>query len=143
MDRRRVTDQFSVSSQLDPHDLEILARQGIRTLINNRPDGEHRLQPRTADLARAARELGLAYVDLPVSSGALTGDVIDRFESLYREVEAPVLAFCRSGTRSISLWALAEARTRGADEVIRQAAEAGYDLSGLRPRLAEQARARD
>jgi len=140
MDRRAVTDGFSVSSQIDVHDIEILARQGVRSLVNNRPDGEHPLQPATAVLARIATDLGLAYVDLPVVSGALTPEAVDRFGDLLRDLEKPVLAFCRSGTRSISLWALVEARDRDIDEVMRQAAAAGYDLRGLRPRLLEQAR---
>jgi len=140
MDRRTVTEGFSVSSQLDVHDIEVLARQGIRSLVNNRPDGEQALQPRTAELARVAEDLGLAYVDLPVVSGALTPEVINRFGELLRDLEKPVLAFCRSGTRSISLWALAEARQGDIEDVMRRAAAAGYDLRGLRPQLLEQAR---
>jgi len=142
MDRRRVTDDFSVSSQLDTHDIETLARAGVRALINNRPDGEHPLQPRTAELAHTAAKLGLEYADLPVVSGTLTEDAIDRFIALREELRTPLVAFCRSGTRSISLWALAEARRLGADAVIGLALEAGYDIRGLRPRLLEQARRR-
>ena len=48
----------------------------------------------------------------------------------------PVLAYCRSGTRSCNLWALARAKMGdNPDRLMAKAADTGYDLTGIRPLL--------
>lgn len=132
---RRVTDQLSVSPQISLEDLPAAAAQGFKLVINNRPDGEDPTQPTSAEMEAAARAAGLDYAHIPVR-GAPTPDQV---EANYRAVEAaggPVLAFCRSGTRSIVTWSLGEfqADSRTREELIALGAEAGYDLSGAFPR---------
>lgn len=134
-DFRRVTDQLSVAPQIAAQDLATAAAQGFKLVINNRPDGEDPSQPTSAEMEAAAKAAGLAYVHIPVR-GAPTPDQV---EANYRAVEGaggPVLAFCRSGTRSIVTWSLGQfqADERSADELIALGAEAGYDLSGAFPR---------
>lgn len=100
---------FSVAAQLSPQDLPGVVQAGFRTLINNRPDHEGGIgQPRSADIAQAAAALGLAYVHLPVVSGAITADQARAMKRILDEAQQPVLAFCRSGARSARLYELAQ-----------------------------------
>jgi sulfide:quinone oxidoreductase len=142
MDIHPLTDDLSVSPQLRPEDLPVLAARGFRSVINNRPDGEEPDQPTSAALAQAAAAAGLAYRHLPVVSGQVQDAEVEAFMKLLDELPAPVLAFCRTGTRSTTLWALGMARRLGAQAVLAQAKAAGYDLSALAPRLAEAERQR-
>ena len=132
---RRLDDTASVAPrQIVLADLPGLAAAGIRLLVNNRPDGEEPGQPGSAEIEAAARAAGLDYRHIPIAGGFPA----DRVEAMARALEqGPVLAFCRSGTRSTWLWALAR-RSRGTDAetLIGQAAAAGYDLSPLSRHLA-------
>ena len=130
MDIRKINDGVSVAPQISPDDLPEVARLGFRTVINNRPDGESFDQPPASVVAAAAAAAGLAYHHQPVTSGGLTVDDVLRFRDLLETAEGPVLAFCRSGTRSANLWALAQAGRCNPDEVIGAAADAGYDEIG-------------
>jgi sulfide:quinone oxidoreductase len=132
MQPRQLTDILSVSAQIDEADVDVLAEQGIRSLINNRPDGEVPEQPDSNALATAAARHGMAYMHLPVVTGQWHEDVVDAFADALHTLPAPILAFCRSGTRSCTLWALS-ACAAGVDReaVIACAATAGYDLSAL------------
>lgn len=134
-DFRRVTDDFSVAPQISLQDLQTAAAQGFKLVINNRPDGEDPTQPSSAEVEAAARAAGLDYVHIPVRGGPTP----DQIEANYRAVEAaggPVLAFCRSGTRSIVTWSMGQfqADERSRDELVELGANAGYDLAGAFPR---------
>ena len=135
MSPKTLTDTLSVSPQLSPDDIDAAAATGFRTIINNRPDGEEPGQPRSADLAARAAAAGIAYAHIPVVSGQIAGDDIAAFGAVLSAAKGKVLAFCRTGTRSTTLWALGQASQRTADEIVGIAATAGYDLAGLRPRL--------
>ena len=130
-DFRRVTDALSVSPQIRPADVDEAARLGFRTVINNRPDGEEPGQPSGAEIAAAAQAAGLAYFHIPVR-GLPTPEQVETSRKVFAEAPAPVLAFCRSGTRSITAWALGEAQSgaMSRDELVRLGRAAGYDLSG-------------
>jgi len=129
---RRVTDLISVSPQISQEDVAKAAAQGFRTLINNRPDGEAPDQPSGHEIEKAAREAGLAYFHIPVRGGP-TPEQVETTGRVLTEADGPVLAFCRSGTRSIVTWALSQAvsgaRSRG--ELVELGRQAGYDLSGV------------
>lgn len=131
-DFRRVTEDLSVSPQIAIGDVAEAARQGFRTIINNRPDGEEPSQPSSAEMEAAARAQGLNYHYIPVRGGP-TPDQVEATQRLFAEAEGPVLAFCRSGTRSIVTWSLSQAAAgaRPRDELIGLGREAGYDLSGV------------
>ncbi len=131
-DFRRVTEDFSTAPQISVADVAEAARQGFTSIINNRPDGEDPNQPSAAEIEAAARAAGLAYVHIPVRGGPGPAEV----EAMRQAIEAssgPVLAFCRSGTRSINTWSLGQAasgaRSRG--ELTQLGRQAGYDLSGV------------
>jgi uncharacterized protein (TIGR01244 family) len=127
---KRLDETSWVAGQIAPADVSGL---DVRTLINNRPDGEEAGQPPAAEIEAAARAAGLEYRYIPIS-GSITAAQI---EAMAKALEAgPALAFCRSGTRSTYLWALARS-SRGADSesLFAQAAEAGYDLGPIAPWL--------
>jgi uncharacterized protein (TIGR01244 family) len=129
-DIRKVTDDFSVAPQITPHDVGEIARQGFVKLINNRPDGEVPGQPTNAELQAAAKAAGLDYVHIPFV-GRPTPEQAAATAKAAEEASGPVLAFCRSGTRSITAWSLgqAQAGARAPAELVDLGAEAGYDLS--------------
>ena len=103
--------QFSVCGQLQLEDIATVAQRGFRSIINNRPDGEAAPteQPNSSALASAAAAANLTYVHLPVVSGQLTEAQIKEMAHLLKTLPSPILAFCRSGTRSKALFDLAQA----------------------------------
>lgn len=134
-DIRQVTDTFAVAPQISEDDVAAIAEAGFKTIIANRPDGEGGVdQPRMGAIRTKAEELGLTFVAIPFS-GAPTPDILERIGAALAEAPAPVLAYCRTGTRSITAWALTHGGQGAADDIIQAGANAGYDLSGLRPLL--------
>ena len=124
---------LSVSAQIDVDDIAELAAQGFRGIVNNRPDGEEPGQPDNATLESAARTAGLAWRHIPVVGMPFAPATLQEFGAALEELPGPLLAFCRSGTRSSALWAMQAPGT--ADEILATARAAGYDLSMLRPWL--------
>ncbi|MFP2768633.1 TIGR01244 family sulfur transferase [Oceanisphaera sp. KMM 10153] len=135
MDIKTVTPSFSVADQVTEADLAQLKAAGYRTLICNRHDDEAEGQPAAEMLATEARAQGFDWHWIPISSGQFTDEAVAAFTQALVGKEEPVLAFCRTGTRSITLWALAQAGRQPTMELVRLAAGAGYDLSALAPRL--------
>ena len=133
-DIRQVTPEFAVAPQLSEDDFAAIAAAGFKAVINNRPDGEVPGQIPDAEARKAAAAARLQYVAIPVSGGATPAQVDATVKAL-GELKGPVLAYCRSGTRSITTWALAQAKLRSADEIISLAKGAGYDLAALKPTL--------
>jgi len=133
-DFRRVTDDFTTAPQISVEDVAEAARQGFRTIINNRPDDEQPGQPSSHEIEAAARAAGIAYFHIPVVGGP-TPQQVETTQAILEDAARPVLAFCRSGTRSIVTWSLSQAATgaRPRDELVRLGREAGYDLSGVLP----------
>ena len=132
MDIRTLSPTTSVAPQILPSEVAELAARGFRTIVNNRPDGESPDQPSNLEIEAAARECGIACYFLPVISGHITVEAVDAFRSLLTKAEAPIPAFCRSGTRCTVLWGLAESQSTAADSIIQAARDAGYDLEGWR-----------
>ncbi|WP_300579419.1 TIGR01244 family sulfur transferase [Phenylobacterium sp.] len=129
---RQVTDQFSTSPQISEADVAAAAAQGFVLIINNRPDGEDPAQPSGAAIEAAARAAGLDYVAIPVRGGP-TSEQVAAVREAIDQAEGPVLAYCRSGTRSIVTWAIGQAQAGALepDTLIALGAQAGYDLSGV------------
>jgi uncharacterized protein (TIGR01244 family) len=142
MDIHTIDERISVSPQIDPADVTVLAAQGFAAIVNNRPDGEEAGQPEGSAVEAAAHSAGLAYTAIPVAGG-FSHAQIDAMRAALDAAAGPVLAFCRSGTRSTNLWALAEAKAGGDPEtIVAKAAAAGYDLAGLHPTLVALAQVR-
>ena len=135
---RPVTDAFAVAGQIRPEEMGELAGR-FTLVINNRPDGEEAGQPSHAELADAAQAAGLAYQFVPVA-GAPSAEQVAAVREAAGGTDGPVLAFCRTGTRSIIAWAAGEALAgRPVAELVAEGAAAGYDLGPplqmLLPRL--------
>ena len=108
---RAVTPTFAVAAQLAPPDMQAVAAQGFKTVINNRPDGEGGAsQPASRDIQAAAQALGLNYIYLPVVGGAITPAQAQALREALASAPTPVLAFCRSGARSAQLYSQATGR---------------------------------
>lgn len=133
MDIRRITPVYAVSPQIAPEDMPDIAAAGFRTVICNRPDSEIPVELSSDVMRIAAEAAGLRFVDNQVTHQTMTPERIQaQAEAM---AEGPALAYCASGTRSSVLWSLAQAGKMPAEEILQATAKAGYDLSGLRPRL--------
>lgn len=136
MDIRQVTPRYAVSPQIAPEELEAIKAQGFTTVICNRPDAENPPDWQAEAMGAAAKAAGLDFVAIPLTHQTMTPENIARQEEAVAASSGPVLAYCASGTRCTVIWSLARAAEgMPADEILKIAAEAGYDLSGLRPRL--------
>ncbi len=131
-DFRNVTPTFAVAPQIEAEDLAVAVEQGFARVINNRPDGEAPGQPSHAAMEAAARSAGLDYLWIPVTGGPTPSQADAVFEAVRDGKKT--LAFCRSGTRSITAWAIGQARAGATtvDELVALSERAGYDLSWLR-----------
>ena len=135
MDIRQITQDYAVSPQIEPQDMATLAARGFRTVINNRPDAEVPPELQAAAMRAAAEAAGLAYIDNPVVNGGLTMDMVQAQGAALAEADAPIFAYCRSGTRSSIVWALSQAGRQPTDALIEAAGKAGYDLAGMRDQI--------
>jgi len=133
---KRVTPDFAVASHMTAAEIAEAAKQGFTRIVNNRPDGEATDLPTSAEAEAAAKAAGMSYTALPFA-GPVPASVVDGTEAWLAESQGPVLAFCRSGTRSITAWALASVKSGrlSPDEAIQLAGNAGYDLSAQRGAL--------
>ena len=143
---RQVAEDFYVAPQLEAADFPALRAMGVRTVINNRPDGEAPDQLSDAQARELAAAAGLAYAHVPVVSGGIGPGALSALVEVLESNPGPYLAYCRSGTRSCYLWALQEARRRPVGEIVKAAAAAGYELTpmeGLLRRIHEANRGED
>jgi sulfide:quinone oxidoreductase len=133
---RYVTDRVSVAPQVSAADMAGARREGFTAVICNRPDGEDLGQPRTSDIEAAAAAAGLTFRHAPFQ-GPPTEEAIEAIMSLITDPNQRVLAFCRSGTRSITAWSIAAAASgaMAPDDIVDAARAAGYDLGALKDLL--------
>lgn len=131
MDLKRINDHITVSGQIQAEDVAALKAAGFVAIVNNRPDGESPDQPEGAAIEAAAKAAGLAYYAIPLGRDGVSPAMVEQTKAVLEGSAGPVFCFCRSGTRSTTLWALSQAGEVAADEIISQAADAGYDMSHL------------
>jgi len=130
---RKISDKVFASPQIGIAEVTEAAAQGITLIVNNRPEEESDDQTPGAEIEAAAKAAGLAYVAIPVTHSGFSEAQVKAMAEALADSQGPVLAYCRSGTRSTLLWALAEA-SRGANPsaLAAQAANAGYDITPVR-----------
>lgn len=138
MDVKRINDHVSVSPQISPEDVAAIKAQGFVAIVNNRPDGESPDQPTGAEIEQAAHDAGLAYHFIPLGREGVSPDMVERTKQVLEGSTGPVFCYCRSGTRSTTLWALSQAGKAPASEIISAAAHAGYDMSHLAGHLSQK-----
>ena len=135
-DFRQLSDTIFASPQITLADIEAAKEAGISMIVNNRPDGEDPSAPQGEEIGAAAEAAGLGYVAIPIGHSGFSEPQIVEMISAMEEAGGPILAYCRSGTRSTLLWALAQAKSGEEPEAIARAAlAAGYDVSPIRPML--------
>ncbi len=138
-DIRRLTDSFAAAPQITPEDVAGIKAAGFGFIVNNRPDGEAADQAAGDAIEAAALEAGLGYCAIPIDQSGFTVEQVAALSALMVSPR-PILAYCRSGTRSTNLWALASASRGGAiEEIIDAALAAGYDVRALRPAMEQLA----
>ncbi|MBN8529728.1 MAG: TIGR01244 family phosphatase [Caulobacterales bacterium] len=135
MDIRILDDRLHAAPQIALAEVADAAARGYGAIVSNRPDDEEPGQPSADQMRQAAEAAGLGFRHIPVRPGALREVEADAMRAALEELPGPILGFCRTGTRTTYLWALAVAGSRPADEIAAAASAAGYDLTPLRAYL--------
>lgn len=131
---KQVTENLWIAPQPTAADFEKAKAKGITKIINNRPDSEEPGQPIATESAATATELGLSYVHIPIVPGQVTTEKVRAFQKAVAEAEGPVLAHCKTGTRSLTLWSIGEVLDgrMTVAEVDELGSRIGVDLAGAK-----------
>ncbi len=133
---RPISAKLSVSPQISIDDLQAIKDAGFRAIMCNRPDGEGADQPTFDEISETAQKLGLETRYLPIISGKVSDEDAAQFGAALTELPGPVLAYCRTGTRSATLWSLSQADTLSVADILATTKSAGYDMGGVVRRIA-------
>ncbi len=127
---RTLDDRVIVAPQIAADEIAAAKALGVTLIINNRPDGESPSEPQGAEIEAAAHDAGLDYVAIPVGHGGFSQPQVDAMAAALNGAAGKTLAYCRSGTRSTLLWALARAKAGDVPQTLHEKANgAGYDLT--------------
>jgi uncharacterized protein (TIGR01244 family) len=131
---RSITTDIMVAPQISVDAVAEAKAAGVALIINNRPEGESDDQSPGADIEAAARAAGMDYIAIPITHSGFSQPQVMAMVAALQGAKGKILAYCRSGTRSTLLWALAESAQGGdPDALTNMAAKAGYDVSPVRP----------
>ena len=140
MSMKKLSDQFYVGPQIEIDEIEDLQLSGIKSVVCLRPDGEGVGQPAFEALKSQARSLEIAAHYLPIVPGQISDAQIAEFADMVTKSPSPIFAYCRSGMRATTLWALHQAQFgQSVDDILAAAKSAGHDLTALTPRLSAAA----
>jgi len=140
---RRLSDTMLASPQITVEDVAAAKDEGVTLIVNNRPEGESDDQTPGAQIEAAARAAGIDYLAIPVTHAGFSHPQVTTLADAIGRTEGAVLGYCRSGTRSTLLWALARASMGDdPDALAAAAAGAGYDVASVRPAMDALAAAR-
>jgi sulfide:quinone oxidoreductase len=140
MEFHKITGELTVSPQIAPEDIAAIKAAGFRSIVCHRPDGEGADQPLFREIEDAARAAGLEARHQPVVSGRMSDEDAVAFGELMQALPKPVFAYCRTGTRSASLWALSQAKARPLPDILERTRAAGFDMGGIVRRIANGGR---
>lgn len=133
-DFRTLSKSVLAAPQISTGDIDKAKAQGVTLIVNNRPDGEDPSADQGGAIEAAAKAAGLSYTAIPIGHSGFSEVQVDEMVKALEGAEGKVLAYCRSGTRSTLLWALAQAKSGAApDDIARAAMAAGYDITPIRP----------
>ena len=136
MDIKTLTPNLSVSPQVLVCEMQAVAQAGFKAIICNRPDGEGPDQPTFKEIEQAATQYGLQAVYLPAEVGKVRDEDGQVFGQLLHTLPGPVLAYCRTGMRSTTLWALSQAGVTPLPHILEAAHKVGFDMKALVQRIA-------
>lgn len=108
LDIKKIHDGLSVASQITSEDVATLKDHGFKSIICNRPDDEEAGQPAFVGIEAAAKAAGLPIIYQPVVPALMDHNDAQAFKEALAELEAPVLAYCRTGSRCGMLWQLSQ-----------------------------------
>lgn len=130
MDIKELEPGFSICHTIRPEDIAELKSRGFRAIICNRIPGEAEDYLDHSELRQAAVSAGLEWVDIPVTPGEYTSEVIEAFGAAIERLPTPILGFCRSGRRAVSLWIHNQMQQTACDigPLLQAAHAAGHDL---------------
>ncbi len=127
---RKLTDRIFVAPQIDIEAMKAARDLGVTLVINNRPEDESADQTPGPDIEAAATVAGMDYIAIPVTHAGFAEWQVTAMADALESADGKILAYCRSGTRSTLLWALARASKGEHPAVLAEkAADAGYDIS--------------
>ncbi|OSQ47966.1 bifunctional protein tyrosine phosphatase family protein/NAD(P)/FAD-dependent oxidoreductase [Thalassospira alkalitolerans] len=135
MEPRKISEALSVSPQIAIADVAEIKRLGFRSVICNRPDGEGADQPSFDEIKAEAEAAGLATRYIPIVAGKVRDEDAADFGRALDELPKPVFGYCRTGTRSATLWSLSQASILDTSEILRATKSAGYDMAGVVRRI--------
>lgn len=122
----RLNNDFCTGAQPRPEHLEKLKADGVKTILNLRPAGEHR----AAEEEAKAKELGLQYFNIPVVFGEPKEEQVAEFIKITDEQKNfPMFIHCAAGIRVGAFWFI---RRVLRDNWSLEAAEKEADQIGLR-----------
>lgn len=136
MELRKISPKVTVSPQITAEEVATIAAEGYRAIICNRPDGEGADQPSFEEIEAAAKAAGIEARYVPVQSGMVKDEDVEAFGTALQELQRPLLAYCRTGTRSATLWSFHESKKRPMAEILAATKAAGYDMNGVARRIA-------
>jgi sulfide:quinone oxidoreductase len=136
MDIKTLTSNLSISPQVLVSEIPTIAQAGFKAIVCNRPDGEGPDQPSFKEIEQAANQYGLQAKYLPVESGKVRDEEGQAFGQLLNTLPGPVLAYCRTGMRSTTLWALSQAGSTPLPHILEASQKAGFDMKALVQRIA-------
>jgi sulfide:quinone oxidoreductase len=131
----KINNELTVSDQITIEDLQEIQAQGYKTIFCNRPDQESEGQLAFSIIEKEAHKLDIKAIHQPVIGGQITDEDITQFGCYFKAAQKPVFAYCRTGARCSTLWALSHVKTLPIEEILSKVNNAGYDLSSLRERL--------
>lgn len=135
-DFRRLSEAVYASPQISLEDLDTAKAQGVDLIVCNRPDDEEPGQLNVAEIEAVAAKHGIAFAHIPITRAGFSETQVAAMREALDTATGHVLAYCRTGTRSTLLWALAEAANgRDPDAIAADAMAAGYDVSPVRPAM--------
>lgn len=125
---KAINQNLSVSPQITIADIAAIKGAGFEQIICNRPDGESPDQTPFADIEAAAKEHHIEIIHQPIIAPTLN---LENGSIFLEKIEGKrTFAYCRTGTRCITLWALGSVAKGGdRDEIEVKAASLGYDLT--------------
>ncbi|MBV1917689.1 MAG: TIGR01244 family phosphatase [Sphingomonadaceae bacterium] len=138
MDARKIDKNLTVSSQISALEVAGLATAGFKAIVCNRPDDEENGQPGVAQISAACAASDIPFHHLPTSSGQFPPDILAAFRKVRQEAGGPVFAYCRTGTRCVTIDALANPEGKSAEDIIQAARQAGYDLAPIKDLIPER-----
>jgi len=128
---KKISETLSLCDQLTLEDVNTLVDMGFRSVICNRPDSEEINQPTFGQIQTALEAANIDAYFLPVKPGGVSDEHVKSFESALEELPTPILAYCRTGMRSATLWALSQADKQSAKDILSTATAAGFDLTSI------------